>query len=257
MSSTSENAPQVSLGIGSIISESFSIFFRKFFIIMLLGAGPSIVGYALKGILFGWNSAIAESDQLVALGGLAFAFSTLVDIVVYGLMTAMLVLLAYDVKLDRQRSIGEYIRTGLRPIIPITILGFVVSILVGIGAIFLIIPGLWLYAVFSVTIPSIVIEKAGFGGMGRSAALTKGYRWPIVGLLVVMGVIAIVLSILIGVIISIPASIGIGVFGGIIAAAFLTGLGYGMMNICLALIYARLREIKEGVHVDQLASVFD
>ena len=62
---------------------------------------------------------------------------------------------------------------------------------------------------------------------------------------------------LIGVIVAIPTAIGVGIGGGILLSALLSGLGYGIMNISLALIYARLREIKEGVNVDQIASVFD
>ena len=39
-------------------------------------------------------------------------------------------------------------------------------------------------------------------------------------------------------------------------AAF-TSVGTGLLSILTALIYARLREIKEGVSVDQIAAVFD
>src|SRR3546814_15392056 len=53
------------------------------------------------------------------------------------------------------------------------------------SALFLL-PGLWLLAVFAVVVPAIVVEGAGFGGLGRSIGLTKGFRWPILGAMTVI-----------------------------------------------------------------------
>ena len=42
-----------------------------------------------------------------------------------------------------------------------------------------------------------------------------------------------------------------------VTLATLSGIGYGLSAISVALIYARLREIKEGVSVRDIATVFD
>ena len=42
-----------------------------------------------------------------------------------------------------------------------------------------------------------------------------------------------------------------------ILTAFLATFTYGLIGMAVALIYARLREIKEGVGVDNLAAVFE
>ncbi len=42
-----------------------------------------------------------------------------------------------------------------------------------------------------------------------------------------------------------------------ILTAFLSTFTYGLIGMAVALIYARLREIKEGVGVDNLAAVFE
>ena len=53
-----------------------------------------------------------------------------------------------------------------------------------------------------------------------------------------------------------PLSIGVLAVSILLYAAF-TAVGTGLLSILTALIYARLREIKEGVSVDQIAEVFD
>jgi len=44
---------------------------------------------------------------------------------------------------------------------------------------------------------------------------------------------------------------------GVIVSSLISVITYGLLSIAISLIYARLREIKEGVGVDQLASVFE
>ena len=97
-------------------------------------------------------------------------------------------------------------------------------------------------------------KGAGFGGLGRSVRLTKGYRWPIIGILVLIGICLILISLAGGTVIAlIGGSVIISASIFAVMTAMLTGLG----GIVIALIYARLREIKEGVSVDEIASVFD
>ena len=48
-----------------------------------------------------------------------------------------------------------------------------------------------------------------------------------------------------------------GILLASVAYVVTSALGLGLSGISIALIYARLREIKEGVTVDQIASVFD
>ncbi|CUH43713.1 hypothetical protein [Ruegeria atlantica] len=96
---------------------------------------------------------------------------------------------------------------------------------------------------------------SGFGGLGRSAALTKGYRWPIFGALLLVGICAGIVNFLAGVFAGILA--GVGSWAKIVGFSIIAALSEGLTGISIALISARLREIKEGVIVDQTASVFD
>ncbi len=252
------------LGVGQIISDSFSILFGKFFKVMILGFTGAFLGYLINGAFLGFNVALGLEDPSFVDPTLAIVstvVSTLIGLIVYGLITALLVQLAYDTKLGRNRSLLAYFGPALKAMVPIALLSIVAGILTSLGAIALLIGALWVYAVFCVMAPSVVIENAGFGGLGRSAALTKGYRWPIVGTLIILFICTILIMLAVGFIIGmLVAAVGDGVAGiivlGIVWALF-NGIVYGLGGISLALIYARLREIKEGVGVDEIASVFD
>lgn len=247
--------PHVPLGVGTLVAESFSTLGRHFFPILVIGFIPSLAGVVLSGMLVGYDTVLSLEDTETASGG-ASALIGLVDLVVYSVTTAFLVQLAYDARLKRSVRLGRYVGPAMSSIIPIAILGIIVGLLVGVAALAFVIPGLWVYAVFSVMEPSIVIERLGFRGLGRSAKLTKGYRWPILGALAITwtcAMVIIVLALFAADLVMDSGSLALS----IVLYAALTAIGTGLVSILTALIYARLREIKEGVSVDQIASVFD
>lgn len=249
-----------SLGVGSIVGESFSILFKNFITVLMLAFVPTLLGLIFSGLTMGWEATLGMSDPNFGAqpNWAAMALGYIVQMVIYGLTTALLVQFAYDAKLGRQVNVNRYFGPALSAALPIAILGLVAAIAMGIGMIFLIIPGLWIYSVFSMIAPAIVIEKVGYGALGRSAALTKGYRWPILGVIILVGICTFLLSF---VTVFIAGIVGAAAGGGILVmlviTAIVTAIGYGLGGISVSLIYARLREIKEGVSVDQIASVFD
>lgn len=259
MTDISTAQPRPALGISTIIGESFSILFGKFLQVFIVAYGPTLVGIILSGALIGFGAAAGTADPDFAAPGsiVAVLLTILISIVVYGVTTALLVQLAYDAKLGRPIILGKYLGPALSAVLPITILGIVVGILFMIGLTLFIVPGLWIYAVFSVLAPVIVIERAGFGGLGRSAALTKEYRWPIVGALVLLILISIAINVIAGFVINMLSLIIGSIVLDVILSAALSTIGAALGSIMVALIYARLREIKEGISVDQIAAVFD
>lgn len=263
MTSTPTTAPKTSLGVGGIISNSFSILFRNLFAVMIVAFIPSLVALLFSVMTNGVGMTLGvATNEPLGIGSPAMIIAgIIVQFAIQGLTIALLVQLAYDAKLGRAITPVAYIGPALKAIVPIVVLSFVIGILAGIGFALLIIPGLYIYAVFCVTTPAIMIERAGFGGMGRSASLTKDYRWSVVGVLILLGICTIGLSIvstfLVAAIVPIIGLNSVGYAAGILLMALVTGLTYGLSGIGAALIYARLRDIKEGVSVDKLAAVFD
>jgi len=252
--------PKAPLGAGSIIGESFSILFGHVFQIILVAFVPTLIGFIISGLLNGFDVALGQQPQDFsnASAGIGAALSFVINMVVYAITTALLVQLAYDAKLSRPIRIGRYISPALGAAVPLAILTIVVTVLLVIGFMLLIVPGLWVYAVFSVLAPVIVIERAGFGGMGRSASLTKEYRWPIVGALILAFILVMILQVVAMFVVGMIAMAGtVGMIISVILLVAISTLGAGYLSILVSLIYARLREIKEGVSVDQIASVFD
>ena len=254
---TFSNAP---LGVGAIISESFSILFKHFVTVMTLAVIPALIGLVTSGFLNGWSYALGVPDP--NFNGLpnwpAIVLDILIQMVVYGLATALLVQVAYDSKLGRQMNVSKYISPAIGAALPIAVLGLVAGILAGIGFVLLVIPGMWIYAVYSMIAPSVVIEGAGYRAMGRSVELTRGYRWPIFGALLIMIICSGLIGGGVGFVIGMMGSaVGGGLIVSLILMAIATAVGMGLSGITISLIYARLREIKEGVSVDQIASVFD
>lgn len=261
MTDMSARLPKAPLGIGSLVGESFSILFGKFPQIFLIAFGPSLVGLILSGALLGFSVVLGTSAPDLSAPGAGFGFAVLltilISIVVYGITTALLIQLAYDAKLGRPIQLGRYFGPAMAALVPLVVLGLVVGILFMLGLIALVIPGLWVYAVFAVVAPAVIIENAGFKAMSRSRELTKEYRWPIVGAIVLLMIISILINIVAEFLTGIISAIFGSLILDIILSAAISTIGAGLGSILVALIYARLREIKEGVSVGQIAAVFD
>lgn len=263
MTSSPSTAPKTPLGVGSLVSNSFSILFSNIVAVMIVAFIPSFIGLLLSVLMNGASATLglAVGNPFGTGSGLTVVLGIIVQLAIQGLTIALLVQLAYDAKLGRPVTPGAYISPALKSIVPIVVLSLVIGILAGIGLMLLIIPGLLVYAVYCVTTPAIMIERVGFGGMTRSASLTRDYRWPIVGVLILLGLCTFGLTLVTSFLVTalVPA-IGLNVVGfgiGLLLSALMAGFTYGLSGIGAALIYARLRDIKEGVSVDKLAAVFD
>lgn len=269
---TADFAPsQQSLGVGSIIGESFSIFFRKIITILMIAIVPSAIAFLLSGTLQGWDVMTGASlpDFSSTSYIVSYVASLVIGMAIFGMIIAMMVQFAYDAKLGRPANLGAYFSNGIKHLLPIVVLTIVFYIATSILSLALIVPGLWLAAALFVYVPAIVIDGSGFGGLGRSWRLTKGYRWPLVGLVIVtMLVLIIVMAVLVGGLTVGVLGTGFADFGstdvglGTILPLFLiqsvgNAIAYGFGSVVVALAYARLKEIKEGVGIDGLMSVFE
>jgi hypothetical protein len=135
--------------------------------------------------------------------------------------------------------------------------GFVLFLLIGVGMVFCLIPGIYLAVVFSLVIPIIVMENASFSyAFNKSFRLIRDNWWFVFGMSIVTGLIVGVLDSIATVPISILTVMG-GFFGHksytlplIIIFSFLRNLlmlAYALPNIAIALCYFKLSEEKEGL----------
>lgn len=242
-----------SLGVGTIIGDAFGVVFQRFVPIFMAAFLPLALASAITAALFGAAFSAGAEDAVPSV--IAIVVNWVLGLLASGLSTAMIVHIVYGIRTGRSVPLGAAFQAALRWIVPISVLSVVAGALIAAGLMMLIVPGLYLWALWAVVVPAIVVEGAGYGGLGRSAELTREYRWPIVGLLVVFGLILIV----VGLAMSAVAAIVAASLGGIAALALTTlvnAVPYTLIAAMTALLYARLREIKDGVGVDSIVEVF-
>lgn len=263
MSDTS--APRQSLGVGALFGEAVRLFFGRLPLFLAVAVLPAFALSALQ--LF---AVPVMSDPMAALNPLGVLTSPafLASMVVVGASVTMIVavttLAAYDVKLGKPAQISQYLRRSMRSLVPIIVLGIIFYIVFIIGLALLVVPGLYVAACFAVMTPAIVIEGAGFGGMRRAAQLSKGYRWPIAGLLLLVLIVFVIINLLV--------TLPVTGFSGLIddgipdegtffllnmLDAAVAAFQYAFFAILAALLYARLRALKEGLGFEDLANVFE
>lgn len=258
MSETSVERQKESLGIGQIIGGTFETLRGNIVAVALLGGIPSLISLLLTWVLFGEGFVTGDftegpTDLPAGIFISVFLLSVL-SFAIYGFALALFVQLARDFKLAQPVQPMRYVEAALASVVHIVVVTFIISLLASIGFALLIVPGLWVYAVYFVAIPAVVIERAGFGALGRSISLTKEYRWPIVLLMIIGGIIAIVIS-MVGTLLAefVPG----GVIVDLIVSTVVYAITYGFFGIMMFLIYARLREIKEEFGEEDLVSVFE
>ncbi|MEM6621662.1 MAG: hypothetical protein AAF674_05490 [Pseudomonadota bacterium] len=263
MSDTAGARP--ALGVTTILGDSFSLVFRNLVPMMILAGVPAVIGVVLNLIFVGiaaQNIALALSNpELYAATAqtsvLVTIIMTIVGILLFGLAIAAVTAGAYRAAEGAPISLNRALGIAVSCLLMVILCMVITGIAVYIGLILLILPGLYLMGLWFVLIPAIVVERKGLGAIGRSAELTKGYRWPLVGLVVLFLLIVIGLSIITGG--AQFVGFGLGTVGlilanvvGVVVAAFY----YALAGAMGALTCARLVEIKEGTGMSTLAEVF-
>ena len=157
-------------GVGSTIETSASILFGNF----VPFVGTALVA-GLPGLAF---------SQVVS----STAAQSAVNFIIAQIVTVTLIYGAMQALRRRQISISECLTQGFRRLGAALGVAIVAGICIGIGIVALIIPGLILATIWAVAIPAATIEQAGVGAsLSRSAALTRERRWRVFGAVLVAG----------------------------------------------------------------------
>jgi hypothetical protein len=241
--------------VGRVFSRSFGILTRnfvKFFLLTVIATVPSLIL-----VLVGASSIASQGPNGAPnISGAAIAAAgggVLLWLVLYMLSQAVVLYGAFQDMRGRPFSIGTSLKWGLARLLPIVGLSICLGIAVIVGMMLLIVPGFIVMSMLFVALPVCVVEKLGpFESMGRSATLTKGHRWRVFGIYLLLMLIMIVAG---GVIQLVTAAIG-GIVAAIVSFAWNAVAG-ALQAVIAVVVYHDLRVVKEGVDVDQIAAVFD
>jgi hypothetical protein len=133
------------------------------------------------------------SDYAASLG--ANVTLTVTGALIGLLTTAACVKAASDIYLDQQTDVASSLRFALRRLGSLLWLEIVTFVLLGLAFVAAIIPGIWLYAAWSVATPALLIEGCrGPGALGRSFKLVRGRWWATAGVRLVTNLMVSIVS---------------------------------------------------------------
>lgn len=240
--------PTDPLRIGPALTKAFETIGRnaRLFIplALVVGGVPGAVAQAMaKGVtirpeanitLFAVSSLIAWIGRIVL--GAVFTAATLVD-----------------ASGERPRLV-TMLASGARLFLPLLAIFILMAIGLWIGALLLIVPFFIAWAMWAVTVPAYVAERDGiFAAFGRSRTLTKGARWRVLLLLVVIWFVSAIAGAPTGVMAGAAGlpPLGAAIIGGVVAAA-----AEMVQAVVVTALYLDLREWKEGASSEQLEAIF-
>lgn len=252
--------------VGQVLSRTFRVYFGNFLRFTLIGAAaytPLFLFFSLVPL----TSPEAQITQSIV----SFVFYLFIS----PLATATIVYAAFQHMRGDPFSLGGSVARGLSRALPLIVLSFLWVLGITIGFALLIIPGLILLLMWYVVVPCCVVERTGpLRSFGRSRELTKGVRWKLFGLLLVVFIV-----------LTIVGTVGNAIWGLYFNVFDMSQLSpqeqllriqqmqssviHNVYNILVASItlafnsvlvvvtYYYLRQYKEGVDIEAIASVFD
>ncbi|MFD2205300.1 hypothetical protein [Kiloniella antarctica] len=243
--------------IGDTLSKSFKVLFRRFFpllTLVLIFQVPIIIWMSTSGM---YLTGLENPELLFEDHGSQILWMLVPSII---LSLASSAAVTYGVFLEltgRSIRIGECLSKSISVLIPVVLAGINSYIFILTGLFFVIIPGLIVVLHLFVVIPVVVVENPGvFKSLGRSAELTKGNRWAILGLFIIMIIIGVGLGFLSQEISLIFIGMGMTIVG-VLVDSVIQAISTLIYLIIGAVTYNNLRQSKEGVSSGEIASVFD
>ncbi|WP_242395882.1 hypothetical protein [Anaeromyxobacter oryzisoli] len=159
-------------------------------------------------------------------------------------------------------SFGALLATGLRRGPAVFGVTFVSWLAIVFGMILLVAPGVMLACAWAAAVPAVVVERLGpFAALRRSAALTRGDRWKVLGTFAALFGVVWGLSAVIQLATTSVALLALSPERAPSAILVVTQLGQAFFSaiplIGSAVVHHELRAAKEGLDGSRLATVFD
>lgn len=239
--------------IGKVFSDSFAVFGRNIALCIGLAALLSGLPALLIQLLnFQALESATTGPQTPTVAIITTIVAVLVSMVLSSLLQASMVRATIEDMNGRRPTFSDSLKTALSLVLPAIGIAILVTLGGGLGMILLIVPGVLLFLNWCVAVPVLVQERLGvLGSMKRSRALTRGSRWSLFGLFLIVGIASIALQLALAPVIAL-----FGLIAGVFASAIVTSFWSIFMAIVIAVSYVELRLTKEGTNVGELAEIF-
>lgn len=241
--------------IGRVLHDSFAVIRRN----LVLCVGLGIVLYAVPRFALSlWYVKAIVGNEKIPLGVFV---SQHVTLAIAGLLFYVGVIAILQTALTRAGvvdmqggtpGVSDCLGVALALFFPILLTSLVVTLAFMLGLFLLIVPGILLLVRWSVAVPVLIQERLNIlDSMARSRDLTKGSRWALLGLwlIIIMG----------GTLVGLMAPrlfISLNFTFGLIVEALVKAAVTVLSSVVSAVSYVELRQVKEGTSVEQLAEIF-
>jgi len=236
-----------------VVAVSFEVLLRNFVPFICI-AGL----IAIPSLLVQYWERVSPAEPTITING-----QSLLSVVVEMLTTALTqCALTYGTLQDlrgRRAGLAECFTRGFSAAPKVVIAAILWTIAIWIGLLLLVVPGVILMLMFWVYVPAIVVENAGVTeSFARSRTLTRGHRWSIFWLFVLLSFLLFGLEMLV------TGFVGFDQLALALTTGWLFWLftAFGVVVTAYVAVvtsvgYYHLRAEKEGVIIDDIAKVFD
>jgi hypothetical protein len=202
------------LSVGEMLDAGFRLFRARFWTLILCVLVPVVpLTIVATGVQASVDPNAFDLDSTETVDSGTALAGTLVASLIQFAAAALAIAACFKAisaaYLGDRADVSESLRYALGRLVPLIVAYFLVVILVVLGFLALIIPGIWIAVKLSMVFPAVVFERTGpFASIGRSWSLTRGNWWRVFGTLLVVFLITFVLQLVLG-----------GVVGGLLATS--------------------------------------
>jgi len=246
------------IDMGRIIQRGFETFGRRISVLAIL----ALIFIAAPAVLVGLvvapnaNAALTDPNAMMAIVYSPAFWLTILVAVICSVLLQAAVVRASILHLQGQTvDVASNITAALKLVLPLIALSILTFLAVGIASMLLLVPGIIVFLMLIVAAPVLIAEGKGvIESMTRSAELTKGSKWRILGLCAIYLIINWILSIVIN-LVTVPLVLSAPVVG-LLVQSVLNSLVSLIGAVMVASLYVELRMVKEGVSEQGLAAIF-
>src|SRR5918999_1390317 len=261
------------LGIGEILDAGIKLFVRHWQTLVLSVVGLILPVQILSALV---TASVApeqfdlttsetgveegeEAEFLIGQGAIA-----LLSVISVLLATAVCFKAIADAYLGVEPDWRRSLRFAVRRLGGLFGVAIVGGLLVALATLALIVPGIWLFVMYSVAVPALLLERIGpIQALRRSFRLVRGRWWATAGVLLVGYLLIGILGALVtGVVMVVPAVVAegntlAGALGAVVGGTLGSMLTTPYSAAVVALLYFDLRVRKEGLDLQLIAEGAD
>ncbi len=237
--------------LGSALERGFAIYFRNIVAFSLI-ALLVIIPYILLLVLISQGQVRLEQNLMTLV-------LLILNLLLTFLATGAIAFGTFRAMQGQRFTIGDCLSRGLALLFPVLGVAVLSALAVLLGLVLLIVPGIIVMTLLWVAIPAVVVERPGvIKAMERSAELTKGNRWRVFGIIVILALINAGTNM----IVNVPFVVGGAPTASMLAwnaglSGILAALQTALAAVMATVVYYDLRAAREGIGVADIARVFD